>query len=141
MLLFSPRMRGCFRSSSSFPDPEAVLPAYAGMFLPPSEISTPGPCSPRVCGDVSEKLLWVKEDDKFSPRMRGCFYVPLVDLWLPLVLPAYAGMFPYSSSPQFKMQSSPRVCGDVSKLWFGNCRYTAFSPRMRGCFPAWCLQW
>ena len=30
----------------------------------------------------------------------------------------------------------PRVCGDVSKLRFGNCRYTALSPRMRGCFQA-----
>ena len=50
------------------------------------------------------------------------------------VLPAYAGMFPLKFDDYEFIDSSPRVCGDVSVFGRGNVRSGLFSPRMRGCF-------
>ena len=49
-----------------------------------------------------------------------------------LVLPAYAGMIPETSSPYFLLICAPRVCGDDPSestriAWHPPC-----SPRMRG---------
>ena len=92
---FSPRMRGCFLSRPrsakvSFVLPAYargcfrvlswcrrllwVLPAYAGMFPVPSRINFPSGSSPRVRGDVSGFYCSSAMPQKFSPRMRGCFY-------------------------------------------------------------------
>ena len=51
-----------------------------------------------------------------------------------LVLPAYAGMFPLKFDDYEFIDSSHRVCGDVSVFGRGNVRSGLFSPRMRGCF-------
>ena len=66
--------------------------------------------------------------------MRGCFRdrYPLKDELR--VLPAYAGMFPLKFDDYEFIDSSPRVCGDVSVFGRGNVRSGLFSPRMRGCF-------
>ena len=70
---FSPRMRGCFRSSGNPRSELGVLPAYAGMFPAYRLAGQKTKGSPRVCGDVSgaQPLAGVKR--LFSPRMRGCF--------------------------------------------------------------------
>ena len=52
---FSPRMRGCFLVPKPDPSNLKVLPAYAGMFLDQSCLSTKVTRSPRVCGDVSRR--------------------------------------------------------------------------------------
>ena len=54
-------------------------------------------CSPRVCGDVSLLVYKKKRHQKFSPRMRGCFYEAHEESSHEKVLPAYAGMFPCCS--------------------------------------------
>ncbi len=66
--------------------------------------------------------------------MRGCFRdrYPLKDELR--VLPAYAGMFPLKFDDYEFIDSSPRVCGDVSVLDPKTHKKTVFSPRMRGCF-------
>ena len=111
-----------------------VLPAYAGMFpnSRTSGVSIYG--SPRVCGDVSGIPETLPLVSLFSPRMRGCFRdrYPLKDELR--VLPAYAGMFPLKFDDYEFIDSSPRVCGDVSVFGRGNVRSGLFSPRMRGCF-------
>ena len=51
---------------------------------------------------------------EFSPRMRGCFWMNLINPFNSTVLPAYAGMFLRRSSVALPLMRSPRVCGDVS---------------------------
>ncbi len=50
------------------------------------------------------------------------------------VLPAYAGMFLSINDLRQAFQSSPRVCGDVSRAVELSQELMQFSPRMRGCF-------
>ena len=111
-----------------------VLPAYAGMFPAISGEAGVRGGSPRVCGDVSLECVLSASFSVFSPRMRGCFRdrYPLKDELR--VLPAYAGMFPLKFDDYEFIDSSPRVCGDVSVFGRGNVRSGLFSPRMRGCF-------
>ena len=92
------------------------------------------PSFPRVCGDVSEKLLWVKEDNKFSPRMRGCFQERTSNHLDLQVFPAYAGMFLIERRANMRRKGFPRVCGDVSSSTTITNKIREFSPRMRGCF-------
>ena len=132
--VFSPRMRGCFCYPSTGQVLRRVLPAYAGMFPDRQTRDHPGGGSPRVCGDVSRKLVGFSGQNRFSPRMRGCFRM-ISDLQPgEVVLPAYAGMFLSIKIYVLTIDGSPRVCGDVSRtIQNRNCRRW-FSPRMRGCF-------
>ena len=114
MLLFSPRMRGCFCRSVFFRRSIKVLPAYAGMF--------------------PYFMTEAENSSKFSPRMRGCFQRSPLSSTCPQVLPAYAGMFPRLGSETGADGGSPRVCGDVSSHLITRKRIQQFSPRMRGCF-------
>ena len=137
---FSPRMRGCFRHRISHRRSCKVLPAYAGMF-PAADCNTIcGQRSPRVCGDVSSNTAHVAARSAFSPRMRGCFRKTIQINILQKVLPAYAGMFPRARFEREGCDSSPRVCGDVSKIRERTRSVTRFSPRMRGCFREYFLR-
>ena len=127
-------MRGCFQDYSQKDHLDHVLPAYAGMFLTMATATGNKGCSPRVCGDVSVAMLNEGLRESFSPRMRGCFPQFLFDSYIRLVLPAYAGMFLSQQTPKSLRVSSPRVCGDVSKLFSIKRSTLKFSPRMRGCF-------
>ena len=93
---FSPRMRGCF--------------------LPRRIAANRARRSPRVCGDVSNASSPHLLRTQFSPRMRGCFRKSCDFLKRPHVLPAYAGMFPAFLVRISRSSSSPRVCGDVSRI-------------------------
>ena len=112
---FSPRMRGCFLVVADHHQSGAVLPAYAGMFPRLRRSSNLGIRSPRVCGDVSIRNAQNGTSSSFSPRMRGCFLVPVTPRCTCGVLPAYAGMFLLRSHFGVISPGSPRVCGDVSK--------------------------
>ena len=91
--LFSPRMRGCSAANGKTVYPNAVFPAYAGMFLRPVSSASTGPCFPRVCGDVPDYRRDRAVAITFSPRMRGCSTLPRRRLPSNRVFPAYAGMF------------------------------------------------
>ena len=118
--LFSPRMRGCSAANGKTVYPNAVFPAYAGMFLRPVSSASTGPCFPRVCGDVPDYRRDRAVAITFSPRMRGCsldstreqldqLVFPRMrgcsrSLTLPakngMAFPAYAGMFhPTEATP------------------------------------------
>ena len=47
-------MRGCFQLVRQDAPTQAVLPAYAGMFLQQNINELKDRSSPRVCGDVSQ---------------------------------------------------------------------------------------
>ena len=133
---FSPRMRGCSGRRASGRRPQAVFPAYAGMFRITPGTSSGSVSFPRVCGDVPQVIRVGPGASMFSPRMRGCSGLVLVKVFFRIVFPAYAGMFLSSSSMSHALSSFPCVCGDVPGR--DTCARTreAFSPRMRGCsFP------
>ena len=127
-------MRGCFHQSELVVLDDSVLPAYAGMFPNTTQIALPLLSSPRVCGDVSKRTQQRAGSSAFSPRMRGCFWYETSESLTPMVLPAYAGMFPAILRGIRTLPGSPRVCGDVSGAIVQDSLGNQFSPRMRGCF-------
>ena len=156
----SPRMRGCFllllRSDSrilAFPayagmfpitpmtaSPSVAFPAYAGMFPVSGVYPCANRCFPRVCGDVSQLIEARARQGGLSPRMRGCFLLPIIPnepIW---AFPAYAGMFPALKASQTAEPGFPRVCGDVSSPAEFLQALNELSPRMRGCFQVHCQQ-
>ena len=127
-------MRGCFRVATAHRTLNHVLPAYAGMFLVGRARVFFCFSSPRVCGDVSLIFPLIFLNPSFSPRMRGCFWYETSESLTPMVLPAYAGMFPAILRGIRTLPGSPRVCGDVSLTGAHEDTAAVFSPRMRGCF-------
>ena len=89
---------------------------------------------PRVCGDVSKEIYAQGTADELSPRMRGCFLVPVTPRYLRGAFPAYAGMFLRPLRLQIQLLGFPRVCGDVSLKQAKFMTQNSLSPRMRGCF-------
>ena len=130
----SPRMRGCFLNCKRGKEAHLAFPAYAGMF--PTQSSTPSTLEsfPRVCGDVSYRVPDSKTKRRLSPRMRGCFQLPLSSPSISAAFPAYAGMFLLSALVGTATKGFPRVCGDVSRPRNLSRRNLRLSPRMRGCF-------
>ena len=131
--LFSPRMRGCSAANGKTVYPNAVFPAYAGMFLRPVSSASTGPCFPRVCGDVPDYRRDRAVAITFSPRMRGCSLDSTREQLDQLVFPAYAGMFPRLSFKPIWVGSFPRIRGDVPTRGFTEAARAAFSPHTRGC--------
>ena len=127
-------MRGCFQAYTATCRIKRVLPAYAGMFLVGRARVFFCFSSPRVCGDVSLIFPLIFLNPSFSPRMRGCFWYETSESLTPMVLPAYAGMFPAILRGIRTLPGSPRVCGDVSRVELFFQLWHLFSPRMRGCF-------
>ena len=71
-MAFSPRTRGCSFSISKTDFEALVFPAYAGMFLSTSRVSSWVKSFPRVRGDVPGVNTFVVKHFTFSPRTRGC---------------------------------------------------------------------
>ena len=128
-------MRGCFRSRARQKTSRNAFPAYAGMFPPPPISSILFPGFPRVCGDVSHEHTLTNPQAMLSPRMRGCFFLPIIPNQAVWAFPAYAGMFPSPETGTLPPRGFPRVCGDVSVSLFLKSVFQTLSPRMRGCFP------
>ncbi len=133
-LKLSPRMRGCFQASCRRSPSLRAFPAYAGMFPVSGVYPCANRCFPRVCGDVSQLIEARARQGGLSPRMRGCFLLPIIPnepIW---AFPAYAGMFPALKASQTAEPGFPRVCGDVSSPAEFLQALNELSPRMRGCF-------
>ena len=89
-----------------------VLPAYAGMILPPYVAALHRVRAPRVCGDDF-----------------GTHRVPMD---VSYVLPAYAGMIPSAAATCRSTGRAPRVCGDDPFRYSNGAGRLECSPRMRG---------
>ena len=96
---FSPRMRGCSVERLPGSYQKCVFPAYAGMFLLSSRVSSWVKSFPRVCGDVPPLRPCKPRSLAFSPRMRGCSSTWFRNRTGSTVFPAYAGMFPVNVPP------------------------------------------
>ena len=88
---------------------------------------------PRVRGDVPTKTRHPPPSKAFSPRARGCSFLPQGSKDAAEVFPACAGMFPSYLVRTHPPRCFPRVRGDVP-MRIGPCDVgDAFSPRTRGC--------
>ena len=67
--------------------------------------------------------------------MRGCSGIHDGTQSVIAVFPAYAGMFRITDFHKGKLESFPRVCGDVPTFAVKHFICYGFSPRMRGCSP------
>ena len=71
------------------------------------------PGFPRVRGDVPSMAFNNQTADVFSPRARGCSYLPDNSCVPTIVFPACAGMFPPDLILAQPYRRFPRVRGDV----------------------------
>ena len=93
-LLFSPRTRRCFYSSSSTNLLQTVFSAYAEVFPKPHTCSIIGVSFLRVRGGVSGQTSFARLVCKFSPRKRRCFRDSIRVYLQMLVFSAQAEVFP-----------------------------------------------
>ena len=88
---------------------------------------------PRIRGDVPCLCYLHQGRDKFSPHTRGCSVsVPSVPP-MPIVFPAYAGMFRVAGPCGEHGRSFPRIRGDVPDSINAIPVIGGFSPHTRGC--------
>ena len=77
LLLFSPHTRGCSVPAFLVVSSSHVFPAYAGMFLGPSRLSSRHIRFPRIRGDVPNHGRSRTYTPLFSPHTRGCSQGPV----------------------------------------------------------------
>ncbi len=90
-------------------------------------------CGPRACGGVPIPRAIREEHNAWSPRLRGCSR-PTVNPSPQLrVVPAPAGVFPWSRQLRRWPGGGPRVCGGVPARQVLLCGCELWSPCLRGC--------
>ena len=110
---FSPHTRGCSYLDVLGEMPAVVFPAYAGMFLGPSRLSSRHIRFPRIRGDVPIHPHRGRRVGEFSPHTRGCSESFDSVVQQNAVFPAYAGMFRSRRVKRSRRKSFPRIRGDV----------------------------
>ena len=116
LIAFSPRARGCSSEKKDHSPSRGVFPACAGMFLTGVAGELFGHGFPRVRGDVPRVPPDSTLSTAFSPRARGCSYIPPLGRLYTTVFPACAGMFRLSNPIVVNRVGFPRVRGDVPCL-------------------------
>ena len=129
MLLFSPRMRGCFSSWLHSEQHKPLFPAHAGVFLRGFLCTGFHWAFPRACGGVSHDIDANGALSVFSPRMRGCFRSWISFAHARVLFPAHAGVFPSSISIV-----APRMRGCFHPMP-RNCPAVLLFPAHAGVFP------
>ena len=130
---FSPHARGCSDAGQDVGVSEEVFPACAGMF-PLGGIPVFTDSSfPRMRGDVPSgsqvRSIW----PSFSPHARGCSHERHDEVVTMAVFPACAGMFRNPLRQPRRVQSFPRMRGDVPIFQRFSALTPKFSPHARGC--------
>ena len=88
---------------------------------------------PRIRGDVPSSSSMSAKSLSFSPHTRGCSHQPRSSTVPASVFPAYAGMFPATTSQQRAILGFPRIRGDVPRHATPPKPSRTFSPHTRGC--------
>ncbi len=129
----SPPTRGCSPHPSGAAPAQRVLPAYAGVFPPLLQDvhDTAGP--PRLRGGVPEEGAEGRVNEGSSPPTRGCSHETRSGHGRVPVLPAYAGVFPWSPHAPPSPCRPPRLRGGVPKRPASERPGSASSPPTRGC--------
>ena len=132
---FSPRARGCSSKYTPCGRPWTVFPACAGMFRSAAMSNRASSSFPRVRGDVPADKQILEPPQMFSPRARGCSYIPGAKHPAFEVFPACAGMFPAIAVPDSSIRRFPRVRGDVPADQVADQLQSGVFPACAGMFP------
>ena len=130
---FSPHTRGCSFCFLARYLAITVFPAYAGMFRRCMFCRPRSRGFPRIRGDVPIIGRRSGAASEFSPHTRGCSYSEDYTDATVEVFPAYAGMFPPSSTSCKRYSRFPRIRGDVPNRLPLHPMCLSFSPHTRGC--------
>ena len=153
-VMSSPHTRGCFHRQRSARVPDAVFPAYAGVFPACGHAPTSPVSLPRIRGGVSLLDPWIlynRESSphtrgcfrhrldrnppcRSSPHTRGCFFLVSWEESQGFVFPAYAGVFLTHRRSATASRSLPRIRGGVSPMTWAQLAMEKSSPHTRGCF-------
>ena len=130
--LCSPRTRGWSQLRHACPSPRLVLPAHAGMVPPRRRTSAQAARAPRARGDGPWGTSRPRPPATCSPRTRGWSPRTGNPLLRDEVLPAHAGMVPWSAWNVTPWFCAPRARGDgpLGKFW--SVGSWVCSPRTRG---------
>ncbi len=127
-------MRGYFRLTLAVRRPDALFPAYAGVFpASAGRVERLGPL-PRLCGGISASKALPVAFKPSSPPMRGYFFAPADSVPCVFLFPAYAGVFPSASTISRLRTPLPRLCGGISRHLPDPADSRSSSPPMRGYF-------
>ena len=111
----SPRMWGCFHSSTPTKRGHHVFPTHVGVFPWPLVVFSGSMRLPHACGGVSGTHLSEIKSRQSSPRMWGCFCYAGVFTALPVVFPTHVGVFLMGNRVGKRNdKSSPRMWGQFS---------------------------
>ena len=128
----TPRMRGIFNIHIGCVILIRFNPAYAGNILSYSFCHTSDKVQPRVCGEYTSGLKFLKSRLGSTPRMRGIFVFFVSSPILRRFNPAYAGnILPYVFACLW-VQVQPRVCGEYLTRYPCVSTSLGSTPRMRG---------
>ena len=94
----SPRTRGCSSVCRAACCACSVVPAHAGVFLSPTPRSARCWGRPRARGGVPKTRAAGVRIAESSPRTRGCSTMSARLRFVPVVVPAHAGVFPCSGT-------------------------------------------
>jgi hypothetical protein len=131
----SPRTRGWTPVPEPLIVPAALLPAHAGMDPRADQRRRHPRPAPRARGDGPPEHIARQIQVYCSPRTRGWTLPTGTRSTCPRLLPAHAGMDPFSSRPETLRRTAPRARGDgpgvgVVAVWWLVC-----FPRTRGWTP------
>ena len=131
---FSPRTRGCSWQAATEGLSSLVFPAHAGMFrfLARWQCGIDG--FPRARGDVPPPWRVLADQQRFSPRTRGCSGSIIIRPSLPYVFPAHAGMFLTGYGNEHTMTGFPRARGDVPPVKLAHNDFPIVFPAHAGMF-------
>ena len=107
----SPRMWGCFLYLAKRIDYFDVFPTHVGVFPTSTKKAVRGRSLPHACGGVSPLYGFPPSTLGSSPRMWGCFPVPVYTAALLRVFPTHVGVFPIRTSILAFITGLPHACG------------------------------
>ena len=128
----SPRMRGSLVALIRRRFCTGIISAHAGLTAVPCACRRLHKDHPRACGAHIPLRIAIRDIAGSSPRMRGSHLQGLFTIRHVGIIPAHAGLTPFTESDLPKLRDHPRVCGAHSCLLRSSFLASGSSPRMRG---------
>ncbi|ABD09421.1 hypothetical protein Francci3_0027 [Frankia casuarinae] len=131
----SPHARGSSPVVADRAQLRGVVPARAGIFPVPVPGRSARACRPRTRGDLPLAIQKVAGSRGSSPHARGSSCAAMRHERLVVVVPARAGIFPYTMDDVNAMAGRPRTRGDLPSGEESRAQSHSSSPHARGSSP------
>ncbi len=128
----SPHARGSSLTWGCGETGSVVVPARAGIFPCPPQLSRRRCCRPRTRGDLPLGDSYAGKANGSSPHARGSSHVRRLAREHGVVVPARAGIFPWSVRGRRSARRRPRTRGDLPTSSAAARRSAGSSPHARG---------